>query len=74
MATAKDRELIPISTQAHEHLRRIVYALKAQGLRSTMTGFASALILSQPVPDGGDASISAAAGWWDVEKKEEKNG
>lgn len=52
MTTAPDRELTPISTQAHQHMKRIVSALKKKGLYETNTGWLTKLILSQPMPNG----------------------
>lgn len=52
MTTAPNRELTPISTQAHQHMKRVVAALKKRGLYATNTGWLTELILSQPLPNG----------------------
>jgi len=59
MTTAPDRELTPISTQAHQHMKRIVSALKKQGLYETNTGWLTKLILSQPMPNGNGHASTA---------------
>lgn len=50
MPLSKDRELIQVSAKAYKHLQRIKAARKKLGLPYSITGFASELILSQPVP------------------------
>lgn len=51
MQEDKKRELIPVSTQAHEHLRKVVEAHKANGLPTSGTLLASQAILSLPIPE-----------------------
>ena len=50
MPQAKNRELIAVSSQAHEHLMRIVAAMKGNGFPTSGTMIASELILSMPIP------------------------
>jgi hypothetical protein len=51
MPQAKDRELIPISTQAHAHLKAVVAVMKQSGLPTSGTSLASKAILSIPLPE-----------------------
>ncbi len=50
MPTAEGRELIPVSSQAHKHLKTVVAAMKEQGIPTNGTLIASELILSIPIP------------------------
>lgn len=50
METKKYRELIPVSSQAHLHLKAVVAAMKANGLPTSGTLIASEVILSIPIP------------------------
>lgn len=50
MPLAKNRELIAISSQAHEHLKTIVAAMKGKGIPTSGTLIASQVILSIPIP------------------------
>jgi hypothetical protein len=50
MQEDKKRELIPISSQAHLHLKAVVAAMKANGLPTSGTLIASEVILSIPIP------------------------
>lgn len=54
MPLALNRELTPITTQAHQHMKRIVSAHKRKGLPETNTHWLSELILSQPLPTNGN--------------------
>jgi hypothetical protein len=49
MPLSPNRKLIQISDKAYEHLLRIKKARKRLGLSSSITGYASDLILSQPI-------------------------
>jgi hypothetical protein len=50
MQEDKKRELIPISSQAHQHLKAVVAAMKSNGLPTSGTLIASEVILSIPIP------------------------
>lgn len=50
MPLAKERELIPVSSQAHKHLRAVVEAMKANGLPTNGTMLVSEMILRLSVP------------------------
>ncbi len=49
--TVDDERKVRITDKAYEHLQKLVDALNNAGHVVTMKGVASALILSQPVPD-----------------------
>ena len=51
MATAKNRELITVTKQAHKHLRDVVNRLKKNGIPANGTLLASQQILSIPLPE-----------------------
>lgn len=73
MTTAPNRELTPVSTQAHQHMKRIVSALKKRGLYATNTAWLSELILSQPMPNGnGHAQPVAPAVVAEVNEEEKQ--
>lgn len=55
MTTESNRLLTPISTKAHQHMKRIVAAHKKRGLPESNTHWLSELILSQPLPNGNGA-------------------
>lgn len=52
MPLAPNRELTPITSQAHAHMKRIVAAYKKRGIPESNTHWLSDLILSQPIPNG----------------------
>lgn len=54
MTTPTNRELTPISTQAHLHMKRIVALYKRRGIPESNTHWLSDLILSQPLPANGN--------------------
>lgn len=51
MATAKDREFLTVSTEAHAHLKAVVDAYKKNGVPMNGTMLASQVILSLPMPE-----------------------
>lgn len=59
MPLADNRELTPITTPAHQHMKRIVAALKKRGLPESNTRWLSELILSQPMPNGNGHALTA---------------
>lgn len=67
MPLADNRELTSITTQAHQHMKRIVTALKKRGVPESNTSWLSELILSQPMPNGHTKPAPAA-----VEVREEE--
>jgi hypothetical protein len=50
MPLSPNRKLIQISDKAYEHILKIKKARKRLGLSSSITGYASDLFLSQPIP------------------------
>ncbi len=50
MPQPKNRELISISTPAHQHLKAVVAAMKKSGIPTSGTMLASQLILAIPFP------------------------
>jgi hypothetical protein len=50
MPQAKNRELIAVSSQAHEHLKNVVAYLEKKGIPTSGTKIASEAILSIPIP------------------------
>lgn len=50
MPLADNRELIPVSTQAHQHLKAVVAAMKKNGIPANGTMLASQVILAIPLP------------------------
>lgn len=50
MPLAKERELIPVSSQAHKHLRNLVAAMKRNGIPTNGTVIVSQAIMSIPIP------------------------
>ena len=51
MPLAKNRELIPVSGEAHAHLKNVVDAMKRKGIPATGTMLASQVILAIPIPE-----------------------
>lgn len=51
MPLAKNRELIPVSTQAHKHLKALVAVMQNNGIPTNGTLLASQLILAIPMPE-----------------------
>ena len=60
MPTAKNRELISVSTQAHRHLKAVVKAFKAKGVPINGTLLASEHILAIPLPNGNNGHAKPA--------------
>ena len=50
MPLAKNRELITVTDQAHEHLRKVVSVMKKNGLPVNGSMLASQAILAIPLP------------------------
>lgn len=67
MPLGKDRELTPVTSQAHAHMKRIVAAYKKRGIPESNTHWLSDLILSQPIPNGKRAEDAV-----DVNKSQEE--
>lgn len=55
MPLALNRELTPVTTKAHAHMKKIVAAHKKRGVPESNTHWLSELILSQPIPNGNGA-------------------
>lgn len=51
MATAKDREFLTVSSEAHAHLKAVVERYKKNGVPMNGTLLASQIILSIPMPE-----------------------
>jgi len=62
MPLALDRELTPITSQAHTHMKRIVAMLKKRGVPESNTHWLSELILSQPIPINGNRKSAHVMG------------
>jgi len=54
MPISPNRRLIQISDKAYEHLLKIKRARKRLGQSASITGYASDLFLSQPIPTNGN--------------------